>query len=135
MDNFLPSEVVPCSPTNRDAIYELDPNGEAYENVYALRKVTHARREIRGTRDIREQSTCYRASVSFVRGNVEVALAWLLATISRPLERSAYLVGSWYCLSLMSNFSAYHVCLSNPRGQRREAGRWRGGMLLSALFG
>lgn len=39
MDNFLPWEVLPCAPQNRDAIYELGPDGEAYDNVYALRKV------------------------------------------------------------------------------------------------
>lgn len=39
MDNFLPSEVVPCNATDRSAIYELDPDGGAYANIYELRKV------------------------------------------------------------------------------------------------
>lgn len=39
MDNFLPWEVLPCDPQNRDSIYELDPDGQAYGNVYELRKV------------------------------------------------------------------------------------------------
>lgn len=44
MDNFLPSEVVPCNATDRSAIYELDPDGSAYANIYELRKVkTHMR--------------------------------------------------------------------------------------------
>lgn len=38
IDNFLPWEVVPCS-LKRDSIYELDPDGDAYDNVYELRKV------------------------------------------------------------------------------------------------
>lgn len=43
MDNFLPSEVVPCSPNDRDAVYELDPEGNAYANIYALRTVLTVR--------------------------------------------------------------------------------------------
>lgn len=39
MDNFLPTEVIPCDPNDRMAIYELDPDGGAYENIYELRKV------------------------------------------------------------------------------------------------
>lgn len=39
IDNFLPWEVVPCESKNRAAIYELDPDGKAYGNVYELRKV------------------------------------------------------------------------------------------------
>lgn len=41
VDNFLPSEVLPCARNNRNAIYELDPDGNAYKNVYELRKVGH----------------------------------------------------------------------------------------------
>lgn len=39
MDNFLPWEVLPCEPLDDASIYELDPNGQAYGNVYELRKV------------------------------------------------------------------------------------------------
>lgn len=39
ISNFLPSEVVPCIRENRDSIYELDENGNAYGNIYELRKV------------------------------------------------------------------------------------------------
>ncbi|CAN0435140.1 unnamed protein product [Pylaiella littoralis] len=38
MDNFLPWEVLPCRPRDDSAIYELDPQGEAYGNIYELRK-------------------------------------------------------------------------------------------------
>lgn len=39
MDNFLPWEVVPCRSGDWDSIYELDPQGEIYDNIYELRKV------------------------------------------------------------------------------------------------
>ena len=39
MDNFLPWEVVPCSKNNRTAIYEVDEDGKAYDNIYELRRV------------------------------------------------------------------------------------------------
>ncbi|CAN0280976.1 unnamed protein product, partial [Laminaria digitata] len=38
LDSFLPWEVVPCRENDRSAIYELDENGEAYDNLYELRK-------------------------------------------------------------------------------------------------
>ncbi|CAM9229053.1 unnamed protein product [Ectocarpus sp. 12 AP-2014] len=38
IDNFLPWEVLPCRPGDESAIYELDPSGEAYGNIYELRK-------------------------------------------------------------------------------------------------
>lgn len=31
--------MVPCIPEHRESIYELDENGEAYGNIYELRKV------------------------------------------------------------------------------------------------
>lgn len=34
----MPWEVIPCE-QQRNAIYELDENGRAYDNVYELRKV------------------------------------------------------------------------------------------------
>ena len=40
LDSFLPWEVVPCKDNDRSAIYELDENGEAYDNLYQLRKVS-----------------------------------------------------------------------------------------------
>ncbi|CAM9336635.1 unnamed protein product [Scytosiphon promiscuus] len=41
IDNFLPWEVLPCRPGDDSAIYELDPRGEAYDNVYELRKAKY----------------------------------------------------------------------------------------------
>eukprot|EP00752_Nemacystus_decipiens_P001324 g1314.t1 len=38
IDNFLPWEVLPCEPMNDASIYELDPEGQTYGNVYELRK-------------------------------------------------------------------------------------------------
>ncbi|CAM9687204.1 unnamed protein product [Ectocarpus sp. 4 AP-2014] len=43
IDNFLPWEVLPCRPGDESAIYELDPGGEAYGNIYELRKVDNFR--------------------------------------------------------------------------------------------
>ena len=42
IDNFLPWEVVPCRENDRSAIYEVDEDGEAYGNIYELRKVVDA---------------------------------------------------------------------------------------------
>ncbi|CAM9217075.1 unnamed protein product [Hapterophycus canaliculatus] len=38
IDNFLPDEVLPCKAFDASAIYELDPDGRAYGNIYELRK-------------------------------------------------------------------------------------------------
>ncbi|CAM9743221.1 unnamed protein product [Scytosiphon promiscuus] len=38
IDNFLPGEVLPCKALDASSIYELDPNGLAYGNIYELRK-------------------------------------------------------------------------------------------------
>ena len=43
MDNFLPWEVVPCKENDRSAIYEVDEDGNAYGNIYELRKVVNAK--------------------------------------------------------------------------------------------
>ena len=32
--------MLPCRENDRSAIYEIDENGEAYGNIYELRKVT-----------------------------------------------------------------------------------------------
>lgn len=47
MDNFLPTEVIPCNATDRQEIYELDPQGHAYGNIYELRKVCSSWRRVR----------------------------------------------------------------------------------------
>lgn len=124
ISNFLPSEVVPCIPEHRESIYELDENGEAYGNIYELRKA-----KIQDFNAVREWVPMYEQIRYEDMLHVDLLMSWVHSLESRyglvgnrarvPSEKSSAAMEAK--LRLMFYTNSTHCAPMCPMGKQHDA--------------